>query len=75
MREHLLRTEKSFNANMAALAKMTAQIEAGTAELRRHTERMDRDHREFSEELRASREAAFRLLDRFGDDGGTAPAT
>ena len=77
LREELLLSRKAFDANMAEMAKLGARIEAGTAELREHTRRMNRDHEEFHAEVRASREAAFRLLDRYGDDsgGGTAPAT
>jgi hypothetical protein len=77
LREELLLSRKSFDANMAAMTKLTARIEAGTAELRRHTEQMNRDHRDFYAESRAQRQALLRILDRLdgGNSGGAAPAT
>jgi hypothetical protein len=64
MQELLRRHEKASNA-------MVARLDAGTRELEAHTERMNADHREFTRELRAQREALFGILDRL-DDGGAA---
>ncbi|HEX2414277.1 MAG TPA: hypothetical protein VHJ37_03575 [Thermoleophilaceae bacterium] len=64
MRKLLRRHEKATGA-------MVARLDAGTRELEAHPERMNADHREFIQELRAERAAAFRSLDRL-DDGGAA---
>jgi predicted nucleic acid-binding Zn-ribbon protein len=73
LREELLLHRKHLEANIAALEAMSTRIAAGTAELRKHTRRMNRDHEEFHAEMRASREAMFRMLDGYGE-GGTSPA-
>ena len=74
VRELLVRSEKTFNATLAGIDRNNAQMAEMTVSLRKHTERMERDHREFTAELRAQREATFRMLDRLGGNGGTAPA-
>ena len=77
LRQELLVSRKHSDAHMAAMAKLTTQIETSTAELRRHTEQMNRDHRDFYAESRAQRQALLRILDRLdgGNSGGAAPAT
>ena len=50
---------------------VVSRLDAGTEELKSLTPKTSRDHREFIEELRAQREALFRILDRM-DDGGAA---
>jgi hypothetical protein len=61
MRELLRRHEKATDA-------MVRRLDEGTVALRQHASQMEADHREFIEELRAQRAAAFRILDRL-DEG------
>ncbi len=72
MRELLQRHEKSTDAMIshadAGFERMLERFDAETQLLREHTRRMAEDHREFIEELRAQRAAAFRILDRL-DEG------
>jgi hypothetical protein len=72
MRELLHRHEKSTGAMIrradAGFEQMLRRFDAETDLLREHTRKMAEDHREFIEELRAQRTAAFRILDRL-DEG------
>ena len=68
MRELLRRHEKASEAMIAGFDQMLRRFDAETQLLRRHTRQMEADHREFIEELRAQRAAAFRILDRL-DEG------
>jgi hypothetical protein len=47
-------------------------MDADDREFREHTRKMADDQREFIEELRAQRAAAFRNLDRLGQGGAGA---
>jgi hypothetical protein len=72
MRELLRRHEKSSDAMLAGFQEMLRRFDANTDLLREHTRKMADDHREFIEELRAQRAAAFRILDRLGEGGAGA---
>ena len=83
VRELLRRHEKATDAMIADMRAHTADMRAHTAKilrrfdegtdaLRRHTERMDENHRQNIEEFKAQRQALFRILDRL--DGGAAGA-
>jgi hypothetical protein len=72
MHELLRRQRKSTDAMIsradAGFERMLKRFDAETDLLREHTRKMAEDHREFIEELRAQRAAAFRILDRL-DEG------
>ena len=83
MRELLLRYEKATDAMIKRLEDGSAEARARTAEIRLRTEEIRvrieentgalRDHtREYVAEMRAQRQALFRILDRL--DGGAAGA-
>jgi hypothetical protein len=67
MRELLLRHEQ-------ATRSMIARLDAGTEALRELTAEMKADHAEFRAEMRAQREALFRIFDRLDGGGSTAGA-
>lgn len=67
MRELLLRHEQ-------ATRSMIARLDAGTEALRKMTAQMEADHAEFRAEMRAQREALFRIFDRLDEGGSTAGA-
>ena len=76
IRELLRRHERATDAMIADMqantAKVLRRLDEGTDALRRHTERMDENHRQDIEEFQAQRQALFRILDRL--DGGAAGA-
>ena len=75
MRELLRRHEKASDAMLAGFQETlrrfdaeTERVREHTREMREHTREMREDHREFVAELRAQRQALFRMLDRL-DEG------
>jgi hypothetical protein len=75
MRELLRRHEKASEAMFAGFEQMlrrfdaeTERVREHTREMREHRREMREDHREFVAELRAQRQALFRILDRL-DEG------
>ncbi len=83
MRELLLRHEKAtdlmfrrFDAVTDEMRARTEEIRAGTEEIRAGTDATSeaiRAHtREFVAEMRAQRQALFRMLDRFDNGGGAS---
>lgn len=85
MRELLLRHEKAtdamirrFDAHTDAvvrrLDRVTDRLDAQTEVLHRLASDMDAHRREFVEEMRAQRQALFRVLDRLDEGGAGASA-
>jgi hypothetical protein len=68
MRELLRRHEKASDAMLAGFRETLRRFDAETERVREHTREMREDHREFVAELRAQRQALFRILDRL-DEG------
>jgi hypothetical protein len=71
MRELLLRHEKATDAMIRRLDENTRQMRLDHAAFVR---RVDEGTREFVAEMRAQRQALFRILDRLDDGGATAGA-
>ena len=67
MRELLLRHEQ-------ATRSMIARLDAGTEALRKLTAQMEAHHAEFRAEMRAQRQALFRVFDRLDGRDSTAGA-
>jgi hypothetical protein len=72
MRELVLRHEKSTEAMIRRLDRVTDRLDAQTVVLHRLASDMDTHRREFVEGMRAQRQALFRIIDRL--DGGGAAA-
>jgi hypothetical protein len=75
MRELTLRHEQATRSMIEEFRRSTdavvSRLDAGTEALRKMTAQMERDHAEFRDEMRAQRQALFRLFDRL-DGGGSA---
>jgi uncharacterized protein (DUF305 family) len=89
MREMLLRHEKATDAMIRRLDEGTAEMRQRTAQIRQETaegiremrddhaafiRRVDEGTREFVAEMRAQRQALFRILDRLDSGGASAGA-
>jgi hypothetical protein len=73
MRQLLLRHEKATDAMIARLDSGTEAIIARTEQIKRqgdkHTDALEAHTREFVAEMRAQRQALFRVLDRLDAKG------
>ena len=73
MRELLLRHEKATDAMIARLEKSGEESRGRSEEIRARTEQLVKDmtahRREFVDEMRAQRQALFRILDRLDGQG------
>ncbi len=77
-REMNLRFAKAFEAGVRSIdanTRVMEQMEARLRAMNRDANARRGEHRELIEEMRAQRQALFRVLDRLDGNGGTAPAT
>jgi len=88
-REMNLRFSKAFDAGVRSIEANTKVLEQNTRVLEQMEGRLEQmgtrlrimnqdaeaHRREWVEEMRAQRQALFRVLDRLDGNGGTAPAT